>query len=478
MLDHYEILVIGSGEAGKYLAWTMAKAGRRTALIERKLVGGSCPNVACMPSKNLIHSAKVASYLRRGAEFGLVAGNARIDRAGVYRRKQAMVDDLISLNAQRFQTSGAELIMGQARFTGERRVEVTLAAGGSQTLTGDKVFLSLGTRSVLPDVPGLAEAKPMTHIEALDLQRCPKHLIVLGAGYIALELAQAFRRLGSIVTMIERGPQLAHNEDEDAGAALLDLFQDEGINVLLNTSVRRVVGVSGSGVELDLYGASGGSALRGTDLLIATGRAPNTQGIGLEKLGVDVDSRGYIQVNEKLETTASRVWAMGDCAGTPQFTHAAYDDFRVVRDNLLGTGTPRNTRCRLIPSCLFTDPELVRVGLNEKQARQLGIPYRLAEMPASAVLRTRTISEMRGFIKMLIAADSDKILGFTALCAEASELLAAVQTAVAGNLPYTVLRDAVYTHPTMSEGFVFFLSDLPSGSIHAEVSTHQTVSVS
>lgn len=474
MSDRYEILVIGSGEAGKYLAWTMAKAGRRTALVERKLIGGSCPNIACLPSKNVIHSAKVASYLKRSAEFGAEAADFRIDMAGVYRRKQAMVEDLISLHLDRFKSSGAELIMGQAQFTGERTVEVALNAGGSRTLTGDNVFLDIGTRSVLPDIPGLSEANPMTHIEALNLQRRPEHLIVLGAGYIAMELAQAFRRFGSAVTVIERGAQMARSEDEDAGTALLELFRAEGINVLLNTTLRKVVGVSGSEVKLDLAGSSQDSSLRGTDLLIATGRVPNTQGIGLERVGVDVDSRGYIKVNEKLETTAPGVWAMGDCAGTPQFTHAAYDDFRVVRDHLLGNGGSRTTRDRLIPSCTFTDPELVRVGLNEKQARRLGIPYRVAQMPASAVLRTRTVSEPRGFMKMLIAADSDKILGFTAFCVEASELLAAVQTAMAGDLPYTVLRDTIYTHPTMSEGFVFMLSDVPA-RIYNETGTDERV---
>lgn len=460
MSDRYEILVIGSGEAGKYLAWTMANAGHRTALVERKLIGGSCPNIACMPSKNMIHSAKVASYLRRSAEFGAVTTNTRIDMAGVYRRKHAMVDELVSNNFQRFQASGVELIMGQARFTGERTAEVTLNAGGSRTLIGDKVFLSLGTRSVLPAIQGLSQADPMTHVEALNLQRLPEHLIVLGAGYIAMELAQAFRRFGSTVTIVERGSQMAGKEDEDAGSALLQLFRDEGIDVLLNTEVTRVLGRSGSDIRLEISCLSGPSSLAGTDLLVATGRVPNTEGIGLEELGVQLDSRGYIKVDEKLETTAPGVWAMGDCAGTPQFTHAAYDDFRVVRDNLLGAPVPRTTQNRLIPSCMFTDPELIRVGLNEKQARELSIPYRIAKIPASAVLRTRTVSEPRGFIKMLIAVDSDRILGFTAFCVEASELLAAVQTAMAGNLPYTALRDAVYTHPTISESFVFFLSDV------------------
>ena len=462
MTEQYDVLVVGSGEAGKYLAWTMAEAGHRTALIEQKLIGGSCPNVACLPSKNVIHSAKVASYLsRRSDEFGVVGTGSHIEMPGVYRRKQAMVDDLISLHRERFRSTGVELIMGRARFTGERSIEVTLNAGGWRTLVADKVFLSLGSSSVLPPVPGLSEAHPMTHIEALDLQRCPEHLLILGAGYIALEFAQAFRRFGSSVSIIEHGPQVVGQEDEDVGAAVLELLQDEGIDLHLQTAVTRISGESGSSVELDTVGPTGHSSLRGTDLLIATGRAPNTQGIGLQTLGVEVDSRGYIKVNEKLETTAQNVWAVGDCAGTPQFTHAAYDDFRVVRDNLLGNGAGRTTHKRLIPSCLFTNPELVRIGKNEKQAHHLGIPYRVTQMPASAVLRTRTVSEPRGFIKMLIGADSDEILGFTAFCAEASELLAAVHTAMAGNLPYTVLRDAVYAHPTMAEGLVFMLADVP-----------------
>jgi pyruvate/2-oxoglutarate dehydrogenase complex dihydrolipoamide dehydrogenase (E3) component len=474
MSDRYDVLVVGSGEAGKYLAWTMAKAGRRTALVERKLIGGSCPNIACLPSKNIIHGAKVASFVRRSAEFGVDVTGAQVDMAGVYRRKQGMVDGLVSLHLERFRSSGVELIMGEAKFTAERTAEVMLNSGAVRTVIGDKVFLSLGTRSTLPDIPGLVDAKPMTHIEALELQRLPEQLIVLGAGYIALEFAQAFRRFGSKVTVIERGPQIASEEDEDAGTALLDLFRDEGIDVLLNTHVGRVRGLSGSGVELDLTTDSGSRWLSGSDLLIATGRAPNTRGIGLEELGVELDARGYIKVNDRLETTAPEVWAVGDCAGSPQFTHAAYDDFRVVRDNVLGNQAPRTTRGRLIPSCLFTDPELVRVGFNESQARQLGIPYRVAQMPASAVLRTRTVSESRGFIKMLVAADSDKILGFSAFCVEASELLAAVQTAMAGDLPYRVLRDAIYTHPTISEGFVFMLSELPS-RIYNEVETDRTV---
>ena len=349
--------------------------------------------------------------------------------------------------------------MGEARFVARRTVSVRLNAGGEREITAEKIILSLGSRAALPDIPGLAAAKPMSHIEALDLQRLPEHLLVLGAGYVGLELAQAFRRFGSRVTVIERGDQVASREDSDVGEALLDLFHEEGIDVLLGTKVRSVSGVSGTKVQVEIQDGSGDKTLDGSDLLVATGRIPNTQSIGLELAGVKLDQRGYLLVNDRLETTAENVWAVGDCAGSPQFTHVAYDDFRVVRENL--NGGHRSTRNRLVPFCMFTDPELVRVGMSEREARNSGVAYRISKMPMSAVLRTRTISEPRGFMKMVIAADSDEILGFTAFGAEASELLAAVQTAIVGKLPYTVFRKGLYTHPTMSEGLVFLTATDP-----------------
>jgi pyruvate/2-oxoglutarate dehydrogenase complex dihydrolipoamide dehydrogenase (E3) component len=456
--EQYEILVVGSGEAGKYLAWTMAKAGHHTALIERKLIGGSCPNIACLPSKNVVHSAKVASLAKRAHEFGLEGPPLTTSMKGVLHRKRKMVNELIEMHLERFKASGAELIMGNAQFIDERTVDVSLNGGGSRVLAAKRLFLNLGTHTSMPDVPGLAAANAMTHIEALDLDRVPGHLVVLGGGYVGLELAQAMRRFGSRVTVIERGSQLAGREDSDVGSALFELFRDEGIEVLLEARVQEVSGRSGAEIRITVDNPSGTQNIQATDLLLATGRTPNTQSIGLEKLGVELDSRGYVKVNDRLETTAQNVWALGDCAGSPQFTHAAYDDFRVVRDNL--NGGNRSTRNRLVPSCMFTDPELARVGLNESDAKRLGVEYRLAKMPMAAVLRTRTISEPRGFIKMLIEAHSDLILGLTAFGAESSELLAAVQTAILGGLPYTVLRDGIFTHPTMAEGLVFLLANV------------------
>jgi pyruvate/2-oxoglutarate dehydrogenase complex dihydrolipoamide dehydrogenase (E3) component len=459
-IERYEMLVIGSGEAGKHLTWTVAQAGHRTAVVERKYIGGSCPNIACLPSKNVIRSAKANWFARHGSEYGIQAGPVSTDMKGVLNRKRKMVEAEVQFHLDRFKATGSELIRGEARFVAPKTVEVHLNEGGRRIITGDRVFLDLGSRSTVPDIPGLAAAKPMTHIEALDLDRLPGHVIVLGAGYVGLELAQALRRFGSEVTVIERGRQIASAEDPDVAQALLENFTDERIEVLLETRVCKVEGLSGQNVRIVVENRDGEKTIEGTDLLVATGRTPNTQGIGLEAAGIELDARGYIKVNERLETTAEGVWAMGDCAGSPQFTHVAFDDFRVVRDNL--NGGSRTTRDRLIPFCMFTDPELARVGLNESEAIRRGIPYRLAKMPMAAVLRAVTLGETRGFVKVLIDAQSDRILGFTAFGAEGSEMMAAAQTAMLGGLPYTVLRDAIFTHPTAAEGLVFLLASVPA----------------
>jgi len=459
-VERYEILVIGSGEAGKHLTWTMAEAGHRTAVVERKYIGGSCPNIACLPSKNVIRSAKANWFARHGAEYGIETGRVSTDMKGVLNRKRKMVENEVQGHLDRFKASGAELIKGEARFVAPKTVEVRLNDGGRRAISGDRVFLDLGSRSTIPDIVGLAAAKPMTHVEALDLDRLPGHVIVLGGGYVGLELAQALRRFGSAVTVIERGSQIAAAEDADIAQALLESFTSEGIEVLLDTRVREVEGLSGQRVRVVAENGHGQRTIEGTHLLVATGRTPNTQNIGLEEAGIELDARGYIKVNERLETVAPGVWAMGDCAGSPQFTHVAYNDFRVVRDNL--SGGSRTTRDRLIPFCMFTDPELARVGLNESEAKRRGIAYRLAKLPMAAVLRAVALVETQGFVKMLIDTQSDRILGFAALGVEGSEMMAAVQTAMLGGLPYTVLRDAIFTHPTTAEGLVFLLASVPA----------------
>ena len=464
-IEKYENLVIGSGGSGKFIAWTMGDAGRRTAMVERGALGGACPNVACLPSKNIIYSAKVISLARRGAEFGLKTESLSVDMQTVQRRKRMMVEGLHQMHADRTTASGAELIMGTARFVAPRTVEIDLKSGGKRTISGDRVFLDLGSRAAIPEIPGLRAAEPMTHVELLNLDRLPAHLIALGGGYVALELSQAFRRLGAQVTVIEAGPQLASREDADIGAALKDLLTGEGTEVLLGAEVSQVEGRSGNRVRVQVNDGHGKRTIEGTDLLVATGRKANTDGLGLELTGVQLDDHGFIKVNERLETTSDNIWAMADCAGSPQFTHVAFDDFRIVHENL--NGGNRTTKNRLIPFCMFTDPELARVGLNEIEARRDGIEYRLVKMPMAEVLRTRTVSEPRGLMKMLIAKDSDEILGFAALGFEASEQMAAVQTAMIGRMPYTMLRDAIFTHPTMSEGLNEILAAVPPKGTHA-----------
>ena len=458
--ERYEVLVIGSGESGKWITWAMAQAGHRTAVVERKYIGGSCPNIACLPSKNVIRSAKANWFAKHGGEYGIQSGPVSTDMRGVLARKRKMVEGEVQGHLDRFKATGAELIRGDARFVAPKTVQVRLNEGGQRTITGDKVFLDLGSRAVIPDIPGLSAAKPMTHVEALDLDRLPGHVIVLGGGYVGLELAQALRRFGCAVTVIELGTQIAAAEDPDVAQAVQENFASEGIEVLLDTQLRQVEGLSGEKIRVRIDGPNGEQTIEGTDLLVATGRTPNTRGLGVEAAGIELDARGYIKVNERLETTAPGVWAMGDCAGSPHFTHVAYDDFRVVRDNL--NGGSRTTRDRLIPFCMFTDPELARVGLNETEAKKRGIAYRLAKLPMAAVLRAVTLGETRGCVKVLIDPQSDRILGFTALGVEASEMMAAVQTAMLGGLPYTVLRDAIFTHPTAAEGLVFLLAGVPA----------------
>ncbi len=459
--EKYDLVVLGSGR-GRFFAWSLASQGKRAAVVERKYVTGSCPSIACLPSKHLIHGAKVASYFRRGAEFGITPGDWKVEMPAVRDHRRKMIDGMVDLNHQNYRESGAELVMGQGWFVGPKTIEVATTNSGPRTLRGDVVVISTGSRARIDPIPGLAEARPMTHIELLDLDRVPNHLLVLGGGYVGLELAQAMRRFGSRVTLIERNDDLAHQEDRDVSEALRELFDDEGIEVRTGMRVDRVEGRSGESVRLHATRDGAGVLLEGSDILVASGRTPNTDGIGLEAAGIERDDRGFVKVDERLRTTAPGVWAVGDCAGSPHFTHIADDDVRVVRDNL--AGIDRTTTGRLVPFCLFTDPELARVGLSESEAASRGIAYRLAKIPVTMVLRSRTLSETRGFYKALVAADSDRILGFTAFAPEAGEVLAAVQVAIAASLPYTSLRDAILTHPTMAEGLATLFSQVPARS--------------
>lgn len=459
MDEHYDALVIGSGEGGKYLAWHLAKAGQRVAVVERRWIGGSCPNTNCLPSKNEIWSAEIAHLARGAGRYGVETGPVAVDMRRVVARKREMVGGLVAMHLDRFAESGAELVMGTASFTGPKAVAVALNAGGARALTAERIFLNLGTRPVIPTVPGLREAEPLTNIEALELDALPAHLVVLGGGYVGLELAQAYRRFGSAVTIVEHGPQIAGREDPDVAAELARLLAAEGIAIRTGAEILRVSGCSGEAVALTLRDLGGESTVEASHILVAAGRAPNTDRIGLDLAGVERDSRGTIRVDDRLRTTAPGIWAIGECAGSPAFTHASLDDFRVIRDTL--AGVPRSTAGRQMPACLFTDPPLARIGLSESEARAGAEPVRVAKLPMAAVLRTRTTGQTSGFMKAVIGPD-DRILGFTMLGADAGEVMAAVQVAMLAGLPYTALRDAVLAHPTTAEGLNSLFSAVPA----------------
>ena len=456
--QQYDAIVIGSGEAGKWMAWTLGAQGQRVVTVDDKRIGGACPNVACLPSKNVVHSAKVASFFRRGAEFGIVQGDWHVDMAGVNARRQQMVAGLQQVHLANFAKSHAEIVMGFGRFVAEKTVEVALNAGGTRTLRSDRIFLDTGSHATIEPVPGLVESKPLTHVEALELTVLPEHLLILGGGFVGLEFAQAMRRFGARVTVVERNPTLAHQEDPDLVEELQQLFHYDCIEVVTGAKLTRVEGTSGTGVTLHLQLPSRETVLRGSHLLVATGRTPNTKNMGLDIVGIETTPAGHIKVNDRLETTVPGVWAMGDCAGSPYFTHISFDDFRTVRDNLAGAN--RTTSGRQVPFCAFIDPEIAHVGLRENEAKRQGIPYRLAKVPMASNLRAITISETRGFMKALISED-DRILGFTAFGSGVGELLPAVQLAMKANLPYTAIQSLIVTHPTISEGLVSLLSAVP-----------------
>jgi pyruvate/2-oxoglutarate dehydrogenase complex dihydrolipoamide dehydrogenase (E3) component len=465
--EQLDILILGSGKSGKLLAWHMASGGRRTAVVERRLIGGSCPTINCMPSKNEIWSAKIADLVRHAAAFGTITGPTSTDMARVRQRKREMVEAQIAFHLEQYRKTGVDLVMGAGRFVAPKTLEVALNEGGTRVLSGDRVFVDVGTRAAIPSVPGLSEARPLTHVEVLELGRLPPHLIVIGGGYVGLEFAQAYRRFGSRVTVIHQGSQLVHREeDSDVAAAILQVFRAEEIDVHLEAQPLRVQGLSGEGVSVRVRSPRGEHTVEGSDLLVATGRVPNTSGIGLEVAGVELDARGYIKVNYAFETSAPDVWAMGECAGSPQFTHIAGDDFRIVRDNL--AGGRRSKRDRLVPSCLFIDPPLARVGLNEREARRRGVEVRVARLAMGEVLRSQTTGETVGFMKALIDGKSDRILGFTMLGPEAGEVLATVQMAMVAGIPFPALRDAILTHPTMAEGLGPLFGTLPEASLEPE----------
>jgi pyruvate/2-oxoglutarate dehydrogenase complex dihydrolipoamide dehydrogenase (E3) component len=464
-VEHYDCIAIGSGEAGKLVPFLLSgQHGKKCAIIERKWIGGSCPNIACLPSKSVIHAANLAHEARMTNKHGLEIPGAQSLKSNlqvVKKRKSEMVKAVNGFQ-DLFEKFDVELIHGEGRFVSPTLIQVS----GGRLLTAKNIVICTGSRAVVDaSIPGLVEAKPMTHIEILDLEVLPSHLVIIGGGYVGLEFAQAYRRFGSEVTVIQRGAQVLPKEDKDVVDCLSSILEDEGIRLLTGTTVESVEGTNGDKVTVHVVSSKGKLTLHGSHLLIAAGRTPNVEDLDLAKAGLALTAAGHISVNDQLQTAVPHIFAAGDCAGSPYFTHMGWDDHRIILRNIIGSPRPEGTRGRQVPSTLFTSPELAHVGLHQKEADARGIEYRLVKASmGSTFLRTHTIDQIAtaGFAKCLLAKDSDRILGFTALAPGAGELLPVVSLAMAHGLGYQAIRDLIFAHPTLNEGLpMFFLGVEP-----------------
>jgi pyruvate/2-oxoglutarate dehydrogenase complex dihydrolipoamide dehydrogenase (E3) component len=450
--QHYDAVVVGAGQGGGPLASALAQSGRRTELIEREHVGGTCINEGCTPTKTMVASARAAHLARRAADYGVEVSHVHVDMAAVRQRKRAVVASFRSGSERRIdETPRLDLVRGDARFTGPKALRVDFP-DGRLDLTADQIFLDVGTRPAPPPLPGLDHVAALDSTSIMELDVVPEHLLVLGGGYVGLEFSQMFRRFGSRVTVVQRGQRLLGREDDDVADAIAGILREDGIAVLLETEASSVAPGSEEGIDLTVKGANGERVLTGSHLLTAAGRGPNTDRLELEKTGVATNEKGYIPVDERLATNIPGIYAMGDVTGGPAFTHISYDDFRVLRTNLIDGGDA-TTSGRLVPYTVFTDPQLGRVGLTEAEARRQGRAVRVAKLPMSDVARAVEVDETRGFLKAVVDTETDQILGFAALALEGGEIMGAAQIAIMGKLPYTALRDGIFAHPTLAEAF-------------------------
>jgi len=458
-LERYDAIVIGSGQAGGPLATALAKAGWRTALIEREHVGGTCINEGCTPTKTMVASARVAYLARRGADYGVNTGEITVDLGKVRQRKREIVESFRGGSEKRLiSTDGLDLIMGEASFTGPKTVRVTMPEGNARTLTAELIFINTGARPATPTLDGVDDVPWLDSTSIMELAELPEHLLVLGGGYIGLEIAQMFRRVGSRVTIIQRSEQLLTREDSDIAGAVAEILTHDGVEILLNAEARGVMPhESGLTLHVTMQGAV--RAIEGSHLLVATGRTPNTDALNLDAIGVETDRRGHIQVDDRLETNIPGVYALGDVKGGPAFTHISYDDFRIIRTNLIEGGNA-SIEGRMVPYVVYIDPQLGRIGLSEAEARQQGLPIKVATMPMSSVARALETDESRGVMKAVVHADTGQILGAAILGLEGGELMSMLQIAMMGKLPYTALRDAVFAHPALAEALNNLFSTL------------------
>ena len=440
----YDAIVIGSGQAGGPLSKALARAGKRTALVEREHVGGTCINEGCTPTKTMVASARVAYLTRRAADYGVRTGRISIDMGRVRQRKRDIVDTFRSGSERRItRTPGVELLRGEARFVGPK----TFSLNGTE-LTAELIFLNVGARPGRPPLPGVETIPYLDSTSIMELDAVPEHLLVLGGGYVGLEFGQMFRRFGSEVTIVQRGPRLLAREDADVADAVADLLREDGITVLLNTDAVRVE----PGINLVVHSAGAEQTLSGSHLLVAVGRVPNTDSLNLAAAGLETDRAGFLHANERLETSVPGIYALGDVKGGPAFTHISYDDYRVIKANLLDGGQASITE-RLVPYTVYIDPQLGRIGMSEEEARASGRSIDVARMPMSSVARALEVDETRGLIKVVVDRQTRQILGAAMLGIEGGELMSMVEIAMLGKLPYTVLRDGIFAHPTLAEAF-------------------------
>jgi pyruvate/2-oxoglutarate dehydrogenase complex dihydrolipoamide dehydrogenase (E3) component len=445
-MEDFDAIIIGSGQGGNPLAEALIAAGKKTAMIERQDVGGTCINRGCTPTKTMVASARVAYLARRGADYGVQTGPVTIDMGRVRERKRAIVSSARQSREKRLEKVKANLIRGEASFTGPKQLRVALNDGGERLLRADQIFIDTGTHSAKPPVAGLDTVSYLDNDSIMELDQVPEHLLVLGGGYIAVEFGQMYRRFGSSVTIIQAGPQLLREEDEDVAAEVLKILREDGIDVLLNARAQEVK----PGIALQVAIEGKLQTIEGSHLLLATGRVPNTSALKPAAGGIEIDERGFIRANERLETSAPGVYVIGDVKGGPAFTHISYDDYRILKANLLDGGN-RTTRDRMVPYTVFMDPQLGRVGMTENEAKKSGRKIRVARMPMSSVARALEVDETRGLMKAIVDAETEEILGVTVLGLEGGEVMSVLQMAMMGHLKWSVLHDAVLAHPTLAE---------------------------
>jgi pyruvate/2-oxoglutarate dehydrogenase complex dihydrolipoamide dehydrogenase (E3) component len=448
--EHYQAIVVGSGQGGTPLCRALADAGMRTALIECEHIGGTCVNEGCTPTKTMVASGRVAYLSRRGAGYGVHTGDIRIDMQRVRQRKRDIVASFRGGSQSRLEkTKNLDVIFGEASFTAAKSIFVRLKDGNQRTLSADHIFINAGCRPAVPVLDGLKEVPFLNSTSIMELDTVPEHLLVLGGGYIGLEFGQMFRRFGSRVTIVQSGSQLLSREDSDLAEEVATILKQDGVEILLNAKAECATKV-GAQIRLAIRAGNASRILEGSHLLVATGRVPNTDALNVSAAGLATDRRGFLKVNAKLETNVEGIYALGDIKGGPAFTHISYDDFRILRTNLIEKGSA-TTEGRFVPYTVYIDPQLGRVGLTEAEARAQSKKVRIAKMPMSSVARALEVDETRGFMKALIDASTNQILGAAILGIEGGEVMSMLQLAMMGKLPYTVLREATFAHPTLAE---------------------------